>query len=108
MANRYVSFGYEITDGRICVIPNEAEVVRNIYALYIQGLSLLEIANRLNMLTISYANDGRPWNKNIVKRILENKKYTGEDGYPQVISEETARLALECKDKKYTHLSAED
>ena len=108
MANRYIPFGYEICDGVICIVEREAEVVQSIYALYIQGMSLLEISERLNMLPITYASDGRAWDKHMVKRILENPKYKGEKGYPAIISEETAKLALECKAKRYTHQSEDD
>ena len=69
MANRYMAFGYEIIDGAVCIVEKEAEVVRNIYLLYIQGLSLQNISDRLKLLPIAYSDDGRPWNKNIVKRI---------------------------------------
>lgn len=108
MANRYMAFGYEIIDGAVCIVEKEAEVVRNIYLLYIQGLSLQNISDRLNLLPIAYSDDGRPWNKNIVKRILENPKYTGDKGYPPFISEETAKLARECKEKKQVQLDEDD
>ena len=77
MANRQIAFGYEIVDGDIRIVEREVEIIRNVYALYIQGLSLVEIANRLNVLPISYANDGRAWDKHMVKRMLENHKYRG-------------------------------
>ena len=108
MANRYIPFGYEIRDGVICIVERETEVVQSVYALYIQGMSLLAIAERLNMLPITYASDGRAWDKHMVKRILENPKYKGEKGYPAIITEETAKLVIECKSKKYTHQSEED
>lgn len=45
----------------------------------------LEAARELKALGY----DGqRPWNKNMVARILENRKYLGEDGYPQIIPAE--------------------
>lgn len=108
MANRYVAFGYEIRDAEICIVERESEVVKNVYAMYIQGMSLLLISERLNMLPITYASDGRAWDKNMVKRILENPKYRGDKGYPVIISEEIANKALECKSKKYTHQNEED
>lgn len=86
MANRYVPFGYEVIDGVTCIVEREAEVVRNVYALYIQGLSLIKIAGRLNMLSITYASDGREWDKHMVKRMLENPKYIGEKGYDKLLS----------------------
>ena len=104
MANRYVPFGYEISDAKVNVIEREAEIVRNIFSLYIQGKSLKAIAQRLNLLPITYAGDGRVWDKNIVKRILENPKYTGNKGYPVIIPKETADMALKCKSKKLTDI----
>ena len=43
MANRYVSFGYEITDGKYAVIENEKKIVENIFGLYLNGKSFSEI-----------------------------------------------------------------
>ena len=108
MANRYIPFGYEIIDAKVEIIEREAEVVRNVFSLYVQGHSLKTIAERLNLLPISYAGDGREWDKNMVKRMLENKKYTGDKDYPVIIPSETAELALQCKDKRGGELSDED
>lgn len=33
-------------------------------------------------------NSGKSWNKNTISRILGNKKYTGENGCPRIISDE--------------------
>ena len=70
MANRYVAYGYEITDGKITTIESEKDIVINIYGMYMNGHGMQEIANRMNQAGISYNNDGRSWNKNIIKRIL--------------------------------------
>lgn len=107
MAMRYIPFGYEISDAEIKVIEKEAEVIKNIFGLYVQGLSLQIISERLNLLPILYA-EGRTWNKNIVKRILENPKYTGDKGYPVIIPPETARMALAVKEKKCSFVDDED
>ena len=104
---RYIPFGYEISDAEIKVIEKEAEVIKNIFGLYVQGLSLQTISDRLNLLPITYA-EGRTWNKNIVKRILENPKYTGDKDYPVIIPPETARMALAVKEKKCTIVEDED
>ena len=101
MANKYIPFGYEVSNGTIIIIEREAEVVRNIYSLYVQGCSLKNISERLNLLTISYAGDGRAWDKNMVKRILENPRYTGEKEYPVILPKETAELVLKRKNEKY-------
>lgn len=108
MANKYIPFGYEISDGEVKIIEREAEVVRNVYSLYVQGCSLKKISERLNLLTVTYAGDGRAWDKNIVKRMLENKKYIGDKDYPPIIPEETAKMALKCKSARTSKVSEED
>lgn len=109
MANRYIPFGYVISDGKMMIIETQADVVRNVFSLYVQGNSFKNISDKLNLLPITYA-EGREWNKNIVKRIIENKKYIGDREYPPVIPAETYTLANKCKEKrttnsedKYTH-----
>ena len=44
------------------------------------------------------------WNKNMVKRIIENEKYLGTDKYPQIIDDDTFRLANEKRVRKATTL----
>lgn len=100
MANRYIAFGYEITDGKISIIESERDVVINIFGMYINGHGMPEIANRLNQAGISYNNDGRNWNKNMIKRILENRKYLGEDHFPQIIPQDTFNKAEKMRVKK--------
>ncbi len=48
--------------------------------------------------------EGAVWNKNMVKRILENKKYLGTDKFPQLVSEEMFRAVNEKKSRKATSL----
>ena len=41
---KYKNFmGYDCVDGEIVIVPEQAEVVRNIFDLYLQGLSLGQI-----------------------------------------------------------------
>ena len=108
MANRYIPFGYEITEGKLTIIEKEREIIENIFAMYINKMSFMEIATRMNDGGVSYNNDGRSWNKNIVKRILENEKYLGKDGYPQIISEITFENVKTLRDAKTTPSSAYD
>lgn len=89
MANRYVSFGYEITDGKYAVVEQEKGIVESIFGLYINGKSFAEISERMNEAGTPYNNDGRSWNKNMVKRIIENRRYIGEKNFPQIIAKET-------------------
>ena len=87
MTKQIVVYGYAIVDG--CYIPDRAAspVVRQIFDLYCAGESYNRIANTLNREQIIYQPGHPLWNKHIVKRILENPKYTGTDCYPALIPE---------------------
>ena len=102
MANRYVSFGYEITDGKYAVIENEKKIVENIFGLYLNGKSFSEISDRMNEAGVPYNNDGRLWNKNMIKRVMENRRYIGEKGFPQIIADDTFNAAEKIRLSKFT------
>lgn len=84
LKNRSIPFGYCVVNGSFAVNENEAEAVRKIFADYISGKSLKAIAAEMK---IPY-NSEKSWNKNTVSRILDNKKYTGENGCPRIVSDE--------------------
>ena len=77
---RKIPFGYMICGGLILPHPQEADAVRYIFGQYLAGASLLTIAEGMTRQDIRYHQHTAEWNKNMVKRILENAKYTGADG----------------------------
>lgn len=82
--NRYIPFGYELRNGAVTINPTEVDVVRLVYELYADGAGYNAIAERLTAVGAIY-HEGAAWNKHMVKRILENARYTGADGYPVII-----------------------
>lgn len=84
MKKRNIPFGYRMEQGQIKIHRQEAKVIKEIYALYEQGNSYLSIAQALIARQVPYS-DSPVWNKNNVKRILENAKYIGESGYPPIL-----------------------
>ncbi|MBQ4426696.1 MAG: recombinase family protein [Oscillospiraceae bacterium] len=87
MGKRKQPFGYKMEMGRIVVNPKEAEIVTIIYEDYANGKSLKKIADSLNGQQVCYCED-KLWNKNMVARILEDKRYTGIDDYPAIVNTE--------------------
>lgn len=85
--NRTIPFGYCMKNGEITVDFTESKAVVRIFEEYLNGSSLLQIAKLMESEKIRYSEDSNKWNKNMVKRIIENKKYLGTDKYPQIISE---------------------
>lgn len=107
MGTRYVPFGYEITYGALAVIPQEERLVKSAFELYISGKSFKSIADRFTMTGIEYR-EGKPdWNKNMIKRMIENERYCGKDDYPQIIPAELFKQANELKSKKQLDIDEE-
>lgn len=85
MTNRKMLYGYQIQNGDIIAVESEAMVVSRVFALYTTGLSYQKIADTLNTEDIPYSQEVLDWNKHKVKRLLENPRYTGQDGYPAIV-----------------------
>lgn len=95
MINRKILYGYWIQNGEITTCPPEAAVAGRITTLYLAGASYQKIADTLNTDHIPFSEDAPLWNKHKVKRLLENPRYTGADGYPAIITKETFRAVQE-------------
>lgn len=65
-------------EGKLIIVPEEAEIVRRIYAEYLDGRSFLQIKAGLeNDGILNGAGNGKWWESNI-KQILTNEKYIGD------------------------------
>ncbi len=60
------------------IVPEEAEIVKEIYRLYLDGMSLNMIVDRLNEKGLTTKGSNSPYRKEVVQRILTNEKYTGD------------------------------
>ena len=72
-------YGYKIVDGKVIVDEQEAAVVINIFNGYLSGMSLRDAA----------VNAGRPMVHSMVKRVIRNICYIGDDFYPAIVSRQT-------------------
>ena len=86
-SNRKRPFGYKMELGDIVLHPAEAETVRWIYDRYLAGSSYNALVDKLRERGVPYDGD-RPWNKNMAARILADRRYTGEGGFPSIIPED--------------------
>ncbi len=100
LKNRSIPFGYCMVNGKYALNAPEADAVRKIFADYIGGKSLKTIATEMQ---IPYNMNKAVWNKNMVCRVLENKKYIGENGYPQIITSKDFDLAAQIKSERNTY-----
>lgn len=65
-------------DGKPEIVPEEAETVRLIYDLYLEGLSFGQIQDRLNDGQIPTAKGVQAWSLQAIHNILTNEKYIGD------------------------------
>lgn len=86
MKNRKLPFGYLYENGTICVNKAEAEILHRIFESYIGGMSLLKISEQLNKEKVEYIPGVIGWNKARLMRIIEEKRYLGDDCYPALIT----------------------
>ena len=83
-SNRTQPFGYRMEYGKVVIDPNESRWVVYIYEQYILGESFKGLSDTLCGTGIHYDGD-KPWNKNMVARILQDRRYTGDGRYPPII-----------------------
>lgn len=85
MEFRTLLYGYNKHQFRVYLNSDESDVVKMIFDEYISGKTLQQIADRLTAKQIVYYKDKTAWNKNMVRRILENRHYIGDEEYPAII-----------------------
>ena len=85
MGKRKLPFGYTMENGDVKAAPNESDCVMWIYLTYDAGASLQEIASELNARAEVHYDADKSWNKNMVDRILQDQRYSGDALYPEIM-----------------------
>lgn len=102
MKTRNIPFGYKIENGKICLHPAESKTVNEIFTDYMNGKSLLQIAESLDERQVEYMPETTGWNKARLKRIIEDVRYLGNDGYPAIVEKAVFDKAQEIKSARNT------
>lgn len=76
-SNNIRMYGYDYKQGHLTVIPEEAEVVRMIFADYLGGMGRNAIMKKLTRLGIPTKTGGR-WSETTIGSILKNEKFIGD------------------------------
>ena len=107
MKNRNIPFGYRFEDGKIVVNPDEQNTLQRICSEYLDGRSLLQIANGLELDKVEFAPGVITWNKARIMRIVDDDRYLGNATYPQVIDETTVENLRSRKASRNTQTSTD-
>lgn len=73
----YPPYGYDNDNGTMVIVPEQAEVVKEIFAACLAGKGTHAIAKELNARGLKTKKNGK-WGAGAVKAILTNEKYTGD------------------------------
>ena len=99
-------------DGRYCIQPDEAAMVRDIFRMYRTGYSAAMIARHLNGLGLTTPR-GNPFCAQGILKIIANERYTGvyiwgdvrtPGGMPAIISRQEYEEAQHMKKKTARHV----
>lgn len=102
MKNRNIPYGYCYENGTVVTKKTETEVLKKIFTQYLQGASLLDIAKDLNREEIEYLPGVVGWNKSRLMRIIDDKRYLGNDTFPAIIDQAEYERMHELKAMKNT------
>ena len=69
--------GYRLIDGKMVIVPEEAEIVKMIFNDYLSGMGVTAIAKKLNAIGIP-AKFSEYWRPNVILKIIHNEKYKGD------------------------------
>ena len=69
-------FGYRFKDGMLQVVPEEAEIVKQIFNNFLSGMGIAPIAKKLNREGVP-TRRGNLWSKSAIRGVLQRETYTG-------------------------------
>ena len=84
----YPPYGYQNDNGEMVVVPEQAEVVKRIFAECLAGEGSYRIAKKLNEEGIPSKKGGK-WHSTAIREILKNEKYTGDVIYQKTYTDES-------------------
>ncbi len=87
-------------DGELIVQTQEAEVVKQVFSIYLEGTYQWKIADILNADGVLYSQERPQWTMHRVGFLLKNSRYMGADSYPAIIDAGTFQTAQEIIQKR--------
>ncbi|MEQ2594309.1 recombinase family protein [[Clostridium] symbiosum] len=104
MRQCHMPLGYRMVGGRILIAPEQAELVKGVFQAYSEGNSMYQLARRLTELGALNANHKPVWNHGTVGKILENRRYLGDEFYPALVEPELFHKVQERRKEKSKEL----
>lgn len=75
---KYKNFmGYQCENGNLVIVPEQAEVVKTIFNLYLDGMTLQQIKEQLEGQRIKTATGKDVWATYVIQKMFKNETYKG-------------------------------
>lgn len=86
---KYKNFmGYKCENGNLVIVPEQAEVVKTIFMLYLDGMTLQQIKDYLEDMEIKTATGKNIWSTYVIQKMLKNEKYKGCTVFQKTFTED--------------------
>lgn len=102
MNHRNIPFGYTMENGTVIINNAEADIIRETAEQYLGGKSLRTIAELLTAKRVEYMPGKSDWNRSRIQRMIDDKRYIGENGYPPILTEQAYTAMQAMKTEKNT------
>ncbi|WP_349680767.1 recombinase family protein [Clostridium sp. UBA6640] len=78
ISTKYKNFmGYKCENGSLVIVPEQAEVVKSMFQLYLDGMTLQQIKEYLESKKIKTTTGKEVWATYVIQKMLKNEKYKG-------------------------------
>lgn len=98
---RVFPIGYSMKDGVIEVFEKEANILEQLFNGYLSEKSMSNLCLILTENKIENYNGKISWSHSSIGKILSNKRYMGDDIYPQIIAKEIFYKVQEKRAEKF-------
>jgi len=107
MKMRSIPYGYMYENGTVIINASEAQTLMSIFDMYLNRMSLQQIAHDLNEKQVEYQPGVINWNKSRLMRLIDDKRYTGTDTYPSIIDISLHQALVEEKASRNTQINTD-
>ncbi len=75
---KFMGYTKDKKSGELVIVPEQAEIVRRIFRMYLEGSSILEITRALEKDKIKTVTGKDTWHPGVIEKMLSNEKYMGD------------------------------
>lgn len=97
---RNCPFGYQMKNGIYIVIPEEKTLIQELFEGYLNEASLKQLSDFAQQTGLKFRENTATWNKNMISRILDNKRYWDGEKYPPILAQDIAMKVAKIKRAK--------